>query len=113
LSREVPDAEAVERRKAADCRRIVAVRGERRGGGAGAWGAAEANLRVAERYANNAVYWAHGAAARMDMEAGTRKQEWCFNARLQMVGMRVGAGASAQPNCALFARRPGLLLARR
>jgi YD repeat-containing protein len=64
-------------------------------------------------YANNAVYWAHGAAARMDMEAGTRKQEWCFNARLQMVGMRVGAGASAQPNCALFARRPGLLLARR
>ena len=51
-------------------------------------------------YASNAVYWAHGAAARMDMEAGTKKQEWCFNVRLQMVGMRVGTGASAQPNCA-------------
>jgi RHS repeat-associated protein len=39
----------------------------------------------------------------MDMEAGTRKQEWYFNARLQMVGMRVGAGASALSDCAYVA----------
>jgi RHS repeat-associated protein len=48
-------------------------------------------------YANNITYAPHGAISSMPIENGARTEKWCYNSRMQPVGIRLGTSTAA--NC--------------